>query len=264
MPPLSVPISDGDPSTAFFDQFSTIIRLEARLYGDHSEDEAGPEYLHWVVKHLADVARAQGFTAQATTLNVHAQEFTTPPPTQAKISSRPVHSTPWYENFNLADQGVYDPSDPYHPTEPIPEPHPLSRSRTPYTAFDPVELAQYRTVIREQLVHSSNQSAEKQPSASHGCHNYIPDLHRDPSQIPTRSRLPTTPPNNLPRVRCPSTPPNLPHRRLHLASPTEPFPDLDNDTTLRSLRASTEPLPSGQILDHYLCEVSEHEARPGK
>lgn len=91
---------------------------------------------------------------------MHAQEFTTPPRATAKVSSRPsVHgsSTPWYENFNLADQGVYDPSDPYQP-----ESQHLSRSRTPYTAFDPVELAQYRAVIREQLVHSSNQSGGKQ------------------------------------------------------------------------------------------------------
>lgn len=231
MPPLSVPISDGDPSTAFFDQFSTIIRLEARLYGDHSEDVAGPAYGHWVVRHLTDVARAQGFTsppspAQTTTLNVHAQEFITPPPAQSKTSSRPVHSTPWYENFNLADQGVYDPSGPYHPTEPTAESQPVSRSRTPYTAFDPDELAQYRAVIREQLVHSSN------------------------------SCRPTTPPSNFPRARYPSTPPNLPHRRLRLASPTEPFPDLVNDTTLSSLRASTEPLAEAKMgslaaPDHY-------------
>ena len=224
--------------------------MEARLHGDHSEDVAGPAYRHWVVRHLNDVAQAQGFTsppsAQATTLNVHAQEFVTPPPAQAKTYNRPpVHSTPWYENFNLADQGVYDPSGPYHPTEPIPESPPPFRSRTPYTAFDPDELAQYRAVIREQLVHS----AEKQPSAFHGRLDYSSKSHQDShNHIHTRSRLPTTPPNNYPRVRYPSTPPNIPHRHLHLASsPTEPLSDFTNDTTLRSLRASTEPLAEARM-----------------
>ena len=259
MPPLSVHISNSDPSTAFHDQFSTIIRLESRLYGDYSEDVKGRARRRWVVNHVTDVARAQGFTssppAQATTLNVHAREFITPPPAQATTASRPVHSTPWYENFNLADQGVYDSPSPYHPTELIDESY-TSRPLTPYTAFDPTELAQYRAVIREQLVQSSSQRAENQRSAFGGNLDYSSDSLPQASQNVTRSRLPTTPPNNFPRVRYPYTPPNRPHRRLHLASPTESLSDLVADTTLRSVRASTEPLAEARMgsltaPDHY-------------
>lgn len=203
---------------------------------------AGPAHYHWVIKHLADVARAQGFTssppAQATALNVHAQDFVTPPPpAHTTTSRRPAHRTPWYENFNLADQGVYDPSDPYHPPSPTTEPHPLSRSQTPYTAFTPDELAHYRAVVREQLVQSSNQPTGPWPLAPRGRSDYIPNSPQDPGQIPTPS-------NFHPRVRYPSTPPNRPHRRFNIASSTESLSDLVADTRLR---ASTEPLAEAKM-----------------
>lgn len=247
MPPLSNLISNGDPSTAFHSQSSTIIRLESHLEGDHSEDVTGPAHFHWIIKHLNDVARAQRFAspppAQTTALNVHAQDLVTPPPAQSRISRRPVHRTRWYENFNLADQGVDDPSGPYHPPESTTEYHPLAHS-----AFNPDELVHYRAVIREQLVQSSsNQSAttSTQTSTSGEHPSYSSNPPEDPSQKHTRSQHPTTPPSNFPRVRYPSTPPNRRHIKLNLASSTETLSDLDTNTRL--LRASTEPLTEGKM-----------------
>ncbi len=120
MPPPAL-TSNCDASDAFHDQFSEIIRHEARLRGDNSEDAMGPGRKHWVEKHLKEVAQAQAqrrpsqLPSQASTLNEHAQVFVSPlsaqktTPVHSGQKTTPVHSgqiTPWYESFNLADQGV--------------------------------------------------------------------------------------------------------------------------------------------------------------
>lgn len=288
--PLSVLISDGDPSDAFFHQFSTIIRLESRLQGDHSEDVTGPARQRWAVRHLTEVAQAQGVTSQlpahASTLNVHAREFRTPPPAQATTSNRSERITPWYENFNLADQGV--PSSI------------LSRPASPYNPFDPAELAAYRAVIRAQLLESSNPRAARQQSAPSEHFDQISDSFQRADHNVPLTQPPSTPPNNLPRVRYPSTPPNRPLRHRRHTSSTDSLPELLANSTLR---ASTEPIAQptrmgsltasghykalevyalevqigdyiqsvkypGKVMDNYPCEelddqpIEENEARP--
>lgn len=240
--PLSVPISDDDLSNAFYHQFSTIVRLESRLQGDHSEDLTGPARQCWAVRHLTEVARAQRVTsqlpAQASTLRVYAREFMTPSPAQATTSNRSERITPWYENFNLADQGVYFDSSRFQPpTIPF---NSLSRPASPYNPFDPAELAAYRAVVRAQLLQSSNPRVASQHRVSSERLDHTSESTRRTSHNLPRSRLPSTPPNNSPRVRYPSTPPNRAprHHRRH-ASSTDSLPDLVANTTLR---ASTEPI----------------------
>ncbi|CAF9911030.1 MAG: hypothetical protein ALECFALPRED_007055 [Alectoria fallacina] len=317
--PLSILVSDGDPSNAFHDQFSTIIRLESRLQGDHSEDIIGPARQRWVVRHLIEVARAQRFTSQrptaqtstlnvhapefftpsstrASTLNVHAPEFVTPPPAQATTISRSERVTPWYEHFNLADQGLY--FDSFGPQPRITPFNRLSRHPSPYTPFNPAELAGYRAVVRAQLL----QSSESQHNAPSGQINHTPDSFIRPSPTLPHTQPPSTPPNNFPRVRYPSTPPNRPirHRRHTPSTDSDSLPELLDRSTLR---ASTEPIVEsagmgtltapehyqpfeiyalevqrgdfiqsvknpGEVMDHYPCDaldyepIGENEARP--
>ena len=240
MPP-SVLVSNDDLSNAFYHQFSTIIRLESRLHGDRSEDMTGPARQSWAVRHLTEVAQAQGFTsqlpAQALTLNVHAREFMTPPPAQATTTNRSERITPWYENFNLADQGVS--SDSFHFQPPHVPSNNLSRPASPYNPFDPAELAAYRAVVRAQLLQSSNPRVAYQPSVSSERFDRTSDSTRSTSYTLSRSRLPSTPPNKSPRVRYPSTPPNRAPRHPRHTSSTDSLPDLVTNATLR---ASTEPI----------------------
>lgn len=310
MPPFPTLSHNADPSDAFFHQFSTIIRHESRLHGDRSEDVAGPGRQRWVVRHLNEVARAQRFNsqrpAQTTTMNVHAPEFITPPPAQATTSRRsehiipppapattfsgPEHLIPWYNNFNLADQGVGYYSTYQAPTALSSDfPHPLSQSGP----FNPHEVAEPRAVIREQLVHSSNQLAENQYSAPLGNfsqnsvsfrrpnhnppysqppttppNNFPPQYQpptSSPNNFPPQYQPPTTPPNNFPRARYPSTPPNrLPRYRSHISPPESLF--VVNTTP----RASTEPIAQsarmGTLIapDHYKpVEIYALEVRIG-
>lgn len=277
--PLSVLISDGDASKAFHHQFSTIIRLESCLHGDHSEDITGPARQRWAVRHLTEVARAQGFTSQlpthaqgttlnvhapdfitpppaySTRLNVHAREFITPPPTQATTSNHSERIAPWYENFNLADQGVS--FGPYYPQPSTIPFNNLSRTPSPYNPLNPAELAGYRAAVRAQLFQSSDQRAESQHSLSNDHLDHKPDLFSHPSHNFLRgARLPSTPPNNFSRVRYPSTPHNRSARRPHQISPTDSdsLPDLFTNNTQRS---NTEPIAQSASMgsltapDHY-------------
>lgn len=259
MPPPSVRISEGDPSDAFYHQFSTIIRLESRLQGDRSEDAIGPAHQRWVVRHLDEVARAQGFTSQLSTqtatLNVHAKEFITPSHAQPTISSRLGHITPWYENFNLADQGVYNISGPYYPTASTTAYYHLPYPPSPYNRLNPADLIVFREAVRAQPFQSSNQYTESQHSVPTEYLNYNPDPFRHPNYNHPRSHLPSTPPNNSPRVGYPSTPPNQPLRHPRQTSPTDSSPDLVATTMLR---ASTEPIAQSARMgfltapDHYI------------
>ena len=251
----SVHISSDELSNAFHDQFSTVISLESRLQGDYSEDITGPARRRWVIKHLTEVAQAQGLSsqvlpqatalnvqtrefsppppAQGSTLSVHARDFLTPSPTQGRTFSRPRHIAPWYNNFNLADQGVYDSSGPYRPAPSIVSSRQPSRAPSPYNGFDPAELAAYREVVRAQL-QSSNQGAQSQhyePSERLGF-NSDPFLRTTNSLPP--SRLPSTPPNNLASALYPSTPPNQPTRHRRQTSPPFSVSDLAANSTLRA------------------------------
>lgn len=306
MPPLSVLISDGDPSDAFHDQFSTIIRLESRLRGDHSEDVTGPAHQRWVVKHLTEVAQAQGFPmqlpTQATAFNVHAGEFITPPPAQTTIFGHSGYTTPWHENFNLADQGVFDSSGPYYPAAQNIAFHRLSRPPSPYHPFDPAERAAYRAIVRAQLLQSCGQRAESQPHASSECFDHTSDAFIRSSDNLPRFEPPTTPPNNFSGVRSPFTPPNQSPRLRGQTAPPESPESLSDLVANTTIRASTEPIAEsrmgsltapdcyksievyaidvqtgdyiqsvknpGEVMDHYPCEdldhepIGENEARP--
>lgn len=245
MPPLTATVSDGDPSDAFHDQFSTIIRLESHLHRDHSEDAMmGPARRHWVMRHLAEVAQAQGFTSvstQGTPFNVHARDFVTSPSAQTMMSDIDGYSTPWYEKFNLVNQEVLESRRPSYPSGP---------SR----AFNPAELAEYRVVVRAQLVHSSNQHSGSQHNTSGGRFDHTSDPSLGSIHNLPRFQPPSTPPNNRLRVRYPSTPPNQSFRRHHQITPPDSPPDLVTRTTLRaSTEPPTQPPSMGSLTapDHY-------------
>ena len=255
MSPPSVLVSDGDLSDAFFHQFSTVIRLKSHLRGDHSEDVIGPARRHWVVRHMAEVARAQGFTSHqptpAAVLNVHARECITPLSTQTTTSSGPGYLTPWYNSFNLADQGVYDPSGPYLPTAPIAASYPSSHPSSPYVPFHPAESTAYHQAVRGQLFQSSNRQGESHPSASSGHLDINSNLFRGASYHHPRSQLSSTPPNNSPCIQYPSTPPNRAPRHPRQISRVHSSPDLVVNATLRS---NTQPIAKSTTMaapNHY-------------
>ena len=266
--PLSVPTSNGDVSDAFFNQFSTIIRIESRLRGDHSEDVIGPARQRWAIKHLAEVAQAQGFSSQPpiqeTALNVHAREFITPPPAWRVTSNRSAHTTPWYENFNLADQGIRNSSGPYRP--PAANRY-ISRPPNSYRPFDPAELASYRAAVEAQLFPRNNtQRVVSTPNGPYYHHDY--NNNADPFTFPNdphpHSQPLSTP---SPRVRYPSTPPNRPARHYRRTPSAESLSDLVGST---SLRANTEPIAESAKMsslaapDHYEpIEVYALEVRNG-
>lgn len=251
---------------AFHHQFSTIIRLESRHHRDLSEDIIGPARKRWVIRHLTEVAQAQGFTlqlsAQRSTLNVHAQEFITPSPAQTATSGRSGHVTPWYDDFYLADQGVFDSSGRQLPAASTIASHHLSRPPGPYHPFDPIELSAYRATVQAQLGHSSNQQAQSQRSASGSASGRHVDSHLDSLRCQSHShplsRPPTTPPNHFPRVRYPSTPPNRSVRRHHHhhRRQTSSLEDLSNLVANTTLRANTESIAQSKMgslsaPDHY-------------
>ncbi len=261
MPPPSVHVSDSDLSHAFYDQFSTVIRLESHLHGDHSEDVMGPARRRWVVRHLAEVAQAQSSTSvptQATTLNVHAQDFVSSSPAQTMTSNIGGYSKPWFENFNLVDQGLYNAS--------LRESHPSG----PASAFNPVERAEYRAAVRAQLVDSSNQALGTQTSKSSGRLNYTSSSSYHPTHNNPRSQPPSTLPTRHPRVRYPSTPPNPPPRHHHRRQTSPSSPDSSLEPIARNLRASTEPplqpprMGTFTAPDHYqLVEIYALEVKIG-
>ena len=243
MPPLSV--TDNGPSTAFHDQFSDIIRLESRLHCDHAEDIIGPARKHWVTRHLWDIARAQGFTLQPpsepSTLNVHAQEFVASPTSQAATHSRSEHTTPWYDNFYLADQDGLGSSGYQLPaTQTVASHNPPSR----YRPFDPLELSAYRAAVQAQLFDQHTESQDSAlGNAFSGPIEQVPDPYRHSRHSPPYSQLPTTPPTNVPRVQYPSTPPNRSTRQNHHhhRRQTSSLDDLSTLTPHTALCAITEP-----------------------
>ncbi|CAF9919273.1 hypothetical protein IMSHALPRED_004572 [Imshaugia aleurites] len=289
-------------SNAFHNQFSTIIRLEARLQGDHSEDVTGPAHQFWVLKHLAEVAEAQGFTSRplmhTTTLNVHARELSTPHHAQATTTNRSEHITPWYDSFNLADQGVCEPSGPQAPAV---SPSVFTHPADIYSPFDHTELAAYRAVIRAQLLSSSDAATPNPQSAPRECVNHASDPVRHRNLNPQIPQRPSTPRNNFPRG-YPSTPPNRSARHHHRRQTSQLDFLPDHFTHNATLRASTEPLAEptmtsltapdhykpfevyaldvqigdyiqsvknpGEVTDHYPCSnldhapIGEHNARP--
>ena len=276
MPP-SVLTSDGDVSDAFFSQFSTIICVESRLRGDKSEDIVGPARQGWVVRHLAEVAQAQRFYPQLPTqemaVNVHAQ---TPPPAQMATSNPSGYTTPWYANFNLADQGVMNSSGPYRPPA---ENQYNSRPPNSYRPFDPAELASYRAAVQAQLDIQHDVSATSRPHHYHYYNNKnnnhasaftFPDYsHSHPyshSRPASGSRLASTP---TPHVRYPFTPPNRPVRHRYRRTPSaEYFPDLMGGSM--TPRSKTEPIVESARMsslaapDHYEpIEVYAVEVRNG-
>ena len=266
--PLSVPTSNGDASDAFFNQFSTIICIESRLRGDHSEDVMGPARQRWAIKHLAEVAQAQGFSSQPPTQeaapNVHAREFITPPPARRATSNRSAYTTPWYENFNLADQGVRNSSGPYRP--PAADRY-ISRPPNSYRPFDPAELASYRAAVEAQLFPQNTQRVVSAPNGPYYHHDYN-DNNADPFTFPDQphphSRLPSPP---SPGVRYASTPPNRPIRHHRRTPSAESLSDLVGST---SLRANTEPIAESARMsslaapEHYEpIEVYALEVRNG-
>lgn len=240
MSPHAVLISDNDLSNAFHDQFSTIIRLESRLQGDHSEDVTGPAHQLWVVRHLTEVAHAQRITsqlpAQMMTANVHAPEFITPSHARVATASRSQHITPWYDNFFLADQRITDSSSPNR-----------------YNLFDPAELATCPTATRAQLRESSDQNVRNQYNATIGrVDSTTYSVHG------STSRHPSTPPNTFPRAQYPSTPPNQSSRHHHRrrTSQLDFLPDLTANRSYTTVRASTEPTAESRMgslaaPDHY-------------
>ena len=265
MPP-SVPTGNGDASDAFFNQFSTIICIESRLQGDYSEDAVGPARQGWVEKHLSEVAQAQGFSSQLPTQemasNVHTEESVKPPPARKATSSRSEHTTPWYNNFNLADQGVMNSSGPYRP--PAVDQR-TSRPANSYRPFDPAELASYRAAVEAQLFPRNTQRVVSAPNAPYYYHHgynsnagtftFLNHPHH-------HSRLPSSP---SPCVRYPSTPPR-PVRDLRTPS-AESVPDLIGST---KLRCNTEPIAESARMsslaapDHYEpIEVYALEVRNG-
>ena len=278
--PLSVPTGNGgDASDAFFHQFSTIISTESRLQGDNSEDATGPARRHWATRHLAKVAQAQGFTSQqlpttqeAAALNVHAREFVIPPPHAARKATynrAGYNNTPWYENFNLADQGVRNSSGPYRPPAVNRR---TSRPPNSYRPFDPAELEAYRAKVEAQLFpHGNTQRVVSAPDEAYHHYDYnYDDNNADPSTFPHDAQphpepgpqLPSTPP---PRVRYPSTPPNRPARGHRHTLSAESFADLVGST-----RANTEPIAESARMsslaapEHYEpVEVCAREVREG-
>ena len=268
MPP-SVLTGNGGPSDAFYDQFSTIIRIESRLNGDHSEDVMGPARQRWVVRHAAEVAQAQAFTphlpAQGTPVNVHAREFTTPPYAQTAKFSRPGHTTPWYENFNLADQGVQNSSGPYRPPASVTPAHSIPYPPNAYRPFDPAEQAAYRAAVQAQLFPSYTQQVGTYPgvSSEHYYHYNAGPFH-EPTYPNTHFHGRSTPPSF---TRYPSTPPNQPTRHDGRTPSVDSIYDLISNSTLR---ANTEPIAQSARMsslaapDHYeLIEVSALEVRNG-
>ena len=255
MPPSPL-TSNGDASDAFFDQFSTIIRLESRLNGDNSEDAVGPARQRWAVRHLAEVAEAQGFTSQLPTEGTlgtfvnsgHTQEFITPLPAQGGTSTPPYFSTPWYTHFYLADQGISTVSGPYRPPAVNQR---ISHPENSYRPFDPAEQAAYRAAVQAQLSPQNTQRVVTAPNGSTSNCNYDPDPHNFPEHAHPRPQLPITP---SPRVRYPSTPPNRPARHHRQTPSAESLPDLTANT---SLRANTEPIAESANMsslaapDHY-------------
>ena len=262
--PLSVPISNNNPTDAFHEQFSAIIRYESRLRGNYSEAITGPARRRWVVMHLAEVAHAQGFRSQvpsqATTWNVHAQEFTTPLSAQTATTSRYGNTAPWYNNFNLADQGVVNTSGPYRPPRSsLTANQHATYSPNAYRPFDPAELAAYRDLVQAQL--AVQQSFRPYETS---VHNVNSNTNHQTINHP-RVRIPSTPPS---RVRYPSTPLNRPARYAPQPSPTGSIPSHVTSTT--TLRANTEPIAQSARMgsltapDHYEpFEVYALEVRNG-
>lgn len=256
--PLSVLISNGDPSAAFYNQFSIIIRLESRLHWDNSEDMTGPAHQRWAVRHLAEVAQAQGFTsrlpAEEINLNVQARHFVTPPPAQTVTNNHSGHVTPWYKNFNLADQGVLDSSGPYRPP-PSNSPTQCSISHPPNSRapFTPAELAVFHAAVQTPPLFLN--STQRVPSvfAEHDKYNYSSDPFVLPDYNHISSHLPSTPPMRTLNP-SPSTPPNQTVISYLRASSAESPPDLFGNTTLpadmepttQSGRTSPRKAP-----DHY-------------
>lgn len=250
-------ISNGDASAAFYDQFSTIIRLESRLHWDNSEDITGPAHQRWAVRHLAEVAQAQGLTsrlpAEETNLNVQARHFVTPPPAQTATNNHSGHVTPWYQNFNLADQGVLHSSGPYRP--------PTLNSPTQYISqppntcgpFTPAELAAFHAAVQTPPVFLS--STQRVPSvfAEHDNHNYNSDPFVLPYNNRSSSQIPSAPPSRI-QHSSPSTPPNQPVTPHGQTSSAESPPDLFGN---QALRANTEPIAQSARMssftapDHY-------------
>ena len=276
--PLSVPTGNGDASDAFFHQFSDIIRIESRLQGDNSEDVVGPARQCWAMRHLAEVAQAQGFTSQLpgleTLSNLHFRGSITPPPARRVTSNRSEFTKPWYEDFNLADQGIMDSSGPYRPP---PANRYISRPPNSYRPFDPAELAAYRAAVEAQLFPQNTQRVVSAPNGPYHHHNYNNNNDStDPFTFPNhahahdhphpRSQVPASP---SPRVRYPSTPPNRPARyNYHRRTPSAgSLPDLVGDM---SLRANTEPIVESVRMsslaapDHYEpIEIYAREVRNG-
>ena len=251
--PLSVPISNNNPTDAFHEQFSAIIRHESRLHGNYSDAVAGPARRRWVVRHLAEVAHAQGFSSQlplqTTTWNVHAQEFTSPLFAQTVTNSRSGNNAPWYNDFNLADQGVMNTSGPYRP--PVLSLTANQRATYPpnaYRPFDPAELAAYRDLVQAQL--AVQQSFRPYETSAHN--NINSNTNARTINHP-RVRIPSTPPPRV--IRYPSTPPNRVARYARQPSPTESNPSYVTSTT--TLRANTEPIAQSARVssltapDHY-------------
>ena len=240
MPPLSV--ADNGPSTAFHNQFSDIIRVEARLHCDNSEDVTGPARKRWVTQHLWDIAQAQGFTdisqaqgytphppTEPSNLNVHAQEFVASPPSQAATNNLLEQTRPWYDNFYLADQDGPDTSDYQLPaTQTAASHNPPGR----YRPFDPLELSEYRAAVQAHLFGQNSASG----NAFTGPTDHFPGS-------PPYPELPTTPPNNVPCVSYPSTPPNRSARQNdhHHRRQTSSLDDLSTLTTHTALCLNTEP-----------------------
>ena len=266
---MSLPATtgNGDASDAFFHQFSTIICLESHLQGDHSEDVVGPARQHWATKHLAEVAQAQGFPSQLptqeTASNVHAPKPIKPSRARKATSNRSGYTTPWYDNFNLADQGIMNTSGPYRP--PAANPH-TSRLPNSYRPFDPAELASYRAAVEAQLFSRNTQRVVSAPNGPYYYHGYNNNNNAEPSTSPIHPHypLPSTP---SPRVRYPSTPPNRPARHYRRTPSAESLPDLVGSTTLR---ANTEPIAESKNMsslaapDHYEpIEVYAVEVRNG-
>lgn len=253
--PQSAPINNSDPSAAFYDQFSLIIRLESRLRRDNSEDITGPAHQRWAARHLAEVAQAQGYNSRlpAEETNFNARHFVAPPPAQTATNNHLGHVTPWYDNFNLADQGVLDSSGPYRP--------PTSTSLTQYTShppnscapFTPAERAAFHATVQTPPLFRN--STQRVPSVFAERDNY--NYNSDPFVLPNHnhqpSQIPSTPPSHV-RHSFPSTPPNqivISHPR---ASSVEFSPDLFGN---RTLRTNTEPIAQSARMsefkapDHY-------------
>ena len=265
--PAPVLINDGDASDAFFDQFSSIIRLEARLNGDNSEGVTGPAHQRWAVRHLAEVAEAQGFTVrpatQGTPFNVHAQEFITPPSAQTATFNHSGYTTPWYENFNLADQGIPDSSGHYRPPA---ENQRFARPPNAYRPFDLAEQAEYRAAVQTRLFPHGTHGTQRVFSAPQRPYRAYNDM--DQQIYITRAapyfQLPSTRPA---ANRYSSTPLNQP-AGYHGRTPSlESLPSIVTNTTLH---ANTEPIAQSARMsalaapDHYEpIEIHALEVRNG-